>query len=116
MGFLTGAIDEATSFEASDARSTWPRFTPDARRANRPLVDLLREVARRKQATPAQVALAWLLAQKPWIVPIPGTRRLERLAENARAVAIELTRDDLREIDDAVSRIPIHGARHPDRA
>jgi aryl-alcohol dehydrogenase-like predicted oxidoreductase len=114
QGFLTGAIDEATAFHPSDARSTWPRFTPQARSANRPIVDLLCAVAKRKQATPAQIALAWLLAQKPWIVPIPGTRRLERLTENVGSAEIDLTPDDLREIDAGLLQIPVRGARRPD--
>ena len=111
-GFLTGKIDENTSFDKSDFRNTVPRFTADARKANQAVVDLLREIAERKKATPAQVALAWLLAQKPWIVPIPGTRKLERLDENLGAVEIELTADDLRDINAAASKIPIQGARY----
>ena len=102
------------AFDTSDVRSWFPRFTPDARKANHPIVDLLRDIARRKKATPAQIALAWLLAQKPWIVPIPGTRKLERLDENLGAVAIELTSDDLREIDTATSKIKAQGARLPE--
>jgi aryl-alcohol dehydrogenase-like predicted oxidoreductase len=98
----------------TDIRNTIPRFTPEARKANRALVDLLGEIADRKDATPAQIALAWLLAQKPWIVPIPGTRRLERLDENIGAAAIELTPDDLREIEGAASRITVQGARYPE--
>src|SRR5439155_16973520 len=94
--------------------STIPRFTPEARQANQALVDLLGGIARRKNATPAQIALAWLLAQKPWIVPIPGTRRLERLDENIGAVAVELTRDDLRDIESAASQITVQGARYPE--
>ncbi len=113
-GFLTGKIDETTTFDATDIRSTIPRFTPEARKANQALVDLLSSIARQKNATPAQIALAWLLAQKPWIVPIPGTRRLERLEENIGAVAVELTIDDLREIASAVSKITVHGARYPE--
>jgi len=113
-GFLTGKIDENTSFDSSDFRNIVPRFTPDARKANMTLVDLLRKIAERKKATPAQIALAWLLAQKPWIVPIPGTTKLKRLEENIAAVAVELTPEDLREIDRAASRITIHGARYPE--
>jgi aryl-alcohol dehydrogenase-like predicted oxidoreductase len=113
-GFLTGKMDENTTFDSSDFRNNLPRFTPEARKANQALVDLLREIARRKQATPAQIALAWLLAQKPWIVPIPGTTKLQRLEENIRAVAIELTSDDLREIDGAASKLTIHGDRYPE--
>ena len=113
-GFLTGKIDENTTFESSDFRNNLPRFMPEARKANQALVDLLREIARRKQATPAQIALAWLLAQKPWIVPIPGTTKLQRLEENIGAVAIELTSDDLREIDRAASKLTIHGDRYPE--
>lgn len=113
-GFLTGKINENTTFDRSDFRNTLPRFTPEARKANRALVDLLGEIAERKKATPAQIALAWLLAQRPWIVPIPGTRKLERLEENIGAVAIELRSDDLREIDQAASQITVHGARYPE--
>ncbi|MGH2457670.1 MAG: aldo/keto reductase [Chloroflexota bacterium] len=113
-GFLTGKIDEATTFHRSDFRNAIPRFTPEARKANQALVNLLRGVAERKKATPAQIALAWLLAQKPWIVPIPGTRKLERLEENIGAVTVELTTDDLREIDRAASQITVQGARYPD--
>jgi len=113
-GFLTGQIDEKTTFDSSDFRNVVPRFAPDARKANQTLVDLLRAIAERKQATPAQVALAWLLAQKPWIVPIPGTRKLERLEENNGAVALELTPDDLREIESAAAKITIQGARYPE--
>lgn len=111
-GFLTGKIDENTTFDKSDFRNTVPRFTADARKANQAVVDLLREIATRKKATPAQIALAWLLAQRPWIVPIPGTRKLERLDENLGAVDIELTAADLREIDDAASKINVQGARY----
>ena len=114
QGFLTGTIDQHTTFESSDARSFLPPFTPEAREANQILVDRLGEMAREWQATPAQLALAWLLAQKPWIVPIPGTRRLERLDENIRAIAVDLTADDLREIDSATSKITIHGLDIPD--
>ena len=113
-GFLTGKIDENTAFDSSDIRSTIPRFTPEARKANQALVDLLGDIAQRKHATPAQIALAWLLAQRPWIVPIPGTRRLERLEENLGAVAVELTPDDLREIESAAAQIMVHGARYPE--
>jgi aryl-alcohol dehydrogenase-like predicted oxidoreductase len=113
-GFLTGKISEATSFDSSDIRSTIPRFTPEARKANQALVDLLGRIAARKSATPAQVALAWLLAQKPWIVPIPGTRRVERLDENLGAAAVELTGDDLGEIDRATAQIQVQGARYPE--
>jgi aryl-alcohol dehydrogenase-like predicted oxidoreductase len=113
-GFLTGKIDQRTSFDSSDIRTTIPRFTPAAREANQALVDLLGTIAERKQATPAQIALAWLLAQKPWIVPIPGTRRLERLEENIGAADVELTADDLREIEDAASQITVQGARYPE--
>jgi aryl-alcohol dehydrogenase-like predicted oxidoreductase len=113
-GFLTGKIDENTTFESADIRSIVPRFTADARRANQAVVDLLREIAGRKKATPAQIALAWLLAQKPWIVPIPGTTKLHRLEENLGAVSVELTADDLREIDRAASEITVQGARYPE--
>lgn len=111
-GFLTGKIDENTSFDKNDFRNTVPRFAADARKANQAVVDLLREIAERKKATPAQVALAWLLAQKPWIVPIPGTRRLERLDENLGAVEVELSAGDLRDIDEAASMITVQGARY----
>jgi aryl-alcohol dehydrogenase-like predicted oxidoreductase len=113
-GFLTGKINEKTTFDSSDFRNTLPRFTPEARRANQALVDLLGRIGERKKATPAQVALAWLLAQKPWIVPIPGTRKLERLEENIGAAAVALTPDDLREIDGAASKITVQGARYPE--
>ena len=113
-GFLTGKIDESASFASDDIRNTIPRFAQEARKANQDLVDLLGEIARRKNATPAQIALAWLLARKPWIVPIPGTRRLERLDENIGAAAIELTPDDLREIEGAASEIVVQGARYPE--
>ena len=113
-GFLTGKIDESTTFDKSDIRSSVPRFSPEARRTNQALVDLLAAIAKRRQATPAQIALAWLLAQKPWIVPIPGTTKVERLKENAGAVSIELAPDDLREIDDAASKIEVQGARYPE--
>jgi aryl-alcohol dehydrogenase-like predicted oxidoreductase len=114
-GFLTGTIDQTTTFDGSDIRTTIPRFTPEARQANQAMVELLGRIAARKQATPAQVALAWLLAQKPWIVPIPGTRRLERLEENIAAADVELTPDDLREIGDAAAAITVQGARYPER-
>ncbi len=113
-GFLTGKIDEKTTFDKSDFRNIVPRFTPEARKANLALVDLLRTIAERKKATPAQIALAWLLAQKPWIVPIPGTKKLERLEENIGAVAVELTSQDLREIDSAASKVTIQGDRYPE--
>jgi len=113
-GFLTGKIDEKTTFDGSDFRNVVPRFTPENRKENQVLVDLLNRIARRKRATPAQIALAWLLAQKPWIVPIPGTTKLNRLEENIGAVGVELTSDDLREIDDAASKITVAGARYPE--
>jgi aryl-alcohol dehydrogenase-like predicted oxidoreductase len=113
-GFLTGKINQATSFDSSDIRTTIPRFTPEARKANQALVDLLGTIAARKHATPAQIALAWLLGQKPWIVPIPGTRRPERLDENIGAVDVELTPDDLREIETAAAQIAVQGARYPE--
>ena len=113
-GFLTGKIDESTTFDKSDFRNIVPRFTAEARKANQTLVDLLRQIADRKNATPAQIALAWLLAQKPWIVPIPGTTKLHRLEENIGAVEIELTADDRREIDRAASQIDVQGARYPE--
>ncbi|HEY8412617.1 MAG TPA: aldo/keto reductase [Pyrinomonadaceae bacterium] len=111
-GFLTGKMDENTTFESNDFRNTIPRFTAEARKANQAVVDLLRRIAEQKNATPAQIALAWLLAQKPWIVPIPGTTRLQRLEENMGAVDVELTAGDLREIDQAASQISIQGARY----
>jgi aryl-alcohol dehydrogenase-like predicted oxidoreductase len=111
-GFLTGTIDDTTAFDSTDFRSTVPRFTPENRKANHALVDLLTRIAARKQATPAQVALAWILAQKPWIVPIPGTTKLERLDENLRAADLQLTPDDLREIERAAEQIEVHGARY----
>jgi aryl-alcohol dehydrogenase-like predicted oxidoreductase len=113
-GFLTGQMDENTKFDSSDFRSGLPRFTPGALKANQALVDLLGKIARRKKATPAQIALAWLLAQKPWIVPIPGTTKLHRLEENIDAVSVELTPDDGREIEDAAAKIEVQGARYPD--
>jgi aryl-alcohol dehydrogenase-like predicted oxidoreductase len=114
-GFLTGKMNENTTFDSTDLRNTLPRFTPEARKANQALVDLLGEIAKRKKATPAQIALAWLLAQKPWVVPIPGTTKLHRLEENIGAVSIELTSDDLREIDSAASEIKVQGARYPEQ-
>jgi aryl-alcohol dehydrogenase-like predicted oxidoreductase len=114
-GFLTGKIDESTTFDSSDFRSQLPRFTPEALKANQALVDLLGRIAVRKKAMPAQIALAWLLAQKPWIVPIPGTTKLNRLDENIGAVALELTPDDLREIESAASKITVQGARYPEK-
>jgi aryl-alcohol dehydrogenase-like predicted oxidoreductase len=114
-GFLTGKMNGKTTFDSSDFRNNLPRFTPEARRANQALVDLLRKIATGKKARPAQIALAWLLAQKPWIVPIPGTRKLERLEENIGAVSVELTSDDLREIESAFSKITVQGARYPER-
>jgi aryl-alcohol dehydrogenase-like predicted oxidoreductase len=114
-GFLTGKMDEKTTFDSSDFRSTLPRFTPEALKANQALIDLLGKISQRKKATPAQIALAWLLAQKPWIVPIPGTTKLHRLDENIGAVAVELTPDDLRDIEGAASKITVHGARYPEK-
>ncbi len=114
-GFLTGAIKEDAKFESNDFRSTLPRFTPEALKTNVALVDLLGSIAKKKKATPAQIALAWLLAQKPWIVPIPGTTKLNRLDENIGAVSIQLTADDLRDIDAAASQVPLEGARYPER-
>jgi aryl-alcohol dehydrogenase-like predicted oxidoreductase len=114
-GFLTGAIDETTTFDQGDLRGSIPRFAPEAREANLALVDLIRRVGTRVDATPAQVALAWLLARKPWIVPIPGTRRLERLDENLGAARVELSASNLTEIEAAASKITIEGARYPER-
>ena len=114
-GFLTGKIGENTTFESSDFRSTLPRFTPDALKVNQAMVDLLGKIAGQKKATPAQIALAWLLAQKPWMVPIPGTTKLNRLDENIGALSVELTDDDLRDIDEAASKIAVQGARYPER-
>ncbi len=111
-GFLTGKIDERTTFDRSDFRNTVPRFTPENRKANQALVDLVKRIAANKKAAPAQIALAWLLAQKAWIVPIPGTTKLHRLEENLGAVIVELTPDDLREIESPAARIPVHGARY----
>jgi aryl-alcohol dehydrogenase-like predicted oxidoreductase len=113
-GFLTGKMDEKTQLDSGDFRNILPRFTPEAMRANRALVDLLGAIAKRKRATPAQIALAWLLAQKPWIVPIPGTTKLARLEENIGAASVELTADDLREIERAASEITVQGARYPE--
>ena len=113
-GFLTGAIDETTTFSSTDFRNVVPRFTPEARKANHALVERLGEIAARKKVSPAQIALAWLLAQKPWIVPIPGTTKRHRLEENIGAAAVELTRDELRAIDSAVSTITLQGARYPE--
>jgi aryl-alcohol dehydrogenase-like predicted oxidoreductase len=113
-GFLTGSISENTQFDSSDIRSSIPRFAADVREANRAVVELLQTIAARKGSTPGQIALAWLLAQRPWIVPIPGTRRLDRLEENLGAADVELTADDLREIDDAAAGIEVQGARYPD--
>jgi aryl-alcohol dehydrogenase-like predicted oxidoreductase len=112
-GFLTGKINDSTTFDSTDFRNSLPRFTPQARKANQALIDLLGEIRRRKKATPAQIALAWLLAQKPWIVPIPGTTKLHRLEENIGSAAIYLTSDDLREIDGVASKIRVQGARYP---
>jgi aryl-alcohol dehydrogenase-like predicted oxidoreductase len=113
-GFLTGKINEHTTFDSSDFRNILPRFTPEARKANQALVDLLGEIAKQKKATPAQIALAWLLAQKPWIVPIPGTTKLHRLEENIEAASIELSPEDLRDIESAASKIFVQGARYPE--
>jgi aryl-alcohol dehydrogenase-like predicted oxidoreductase len=113
-GFLTGKINENTTFDSSDFRNIVPRFTPENRKANQALVDLLGKIAEGKKATPAQIAIAWLLAQKPWIVPIPGTTKLERLDENIGAIAIELTSDDVREIDSAISQFTVQGTRYPE--
>ena len=114
-GFLTGKMDEKTTFDSSDFRSTLPRFTPEALKANQALIEMLGTIGKRKKATVAQIALAWLLARKPWIVPIPGTTKLNRLDENIGAVAVELTPDDIREIDSAASKITVHGARYPEK-
>src|ERR1700726_1832072 len=113
-GFLTGKISENATFDSSDFRSTLPRFTPEALKANQALIDLLGKIGERKKATPAQIALAWLLAQKPWMVPIPGTTKLHRLEENSGAVAIELTPEDLRQLESTASKIPVQGARYPE--
>jgi len=114
-GYLTGKIDQSTTFDSTDFRSTLPRFTPEALKSNQALIDLLGSIAAGKKATPAQIALAWLLAQKPWIVPIPGTTKLHRLDENLGALSVELTPEDLRDIDAAASRITVQGARYPER-
>jgi aryl-alcohol dehydrogenase-like predicted oxidoreductase len=114
-GFLTGKIDENTTFDSSDFRNILPRFTTEARKANQALIDLLGRIAERKKVTPAQIALAWLLAQKPWIVPIPGTTKLARLEENIGAAAIELTPDDIRELNSAASKITVQGGRYPEK-
>jgi len=113
-GFLTGKINETTSFDSTDFRNIVPRFSAENRKANQGVVDVLNGIARRKQATPAQLALAWLLAQKPWIVPIPGTKRLERLEENIGGASVELSAADLREIDEAAAKITVKGARYPE--
>jgi aryl-alcohol dehydrogenase-like predicted oxidoreductase len=113
-GFLTGKMDENTKLDSGDFRSILPRFTPEALKANQALIDLLAGIAERKKATPAQIAIAWLLAQKPWIVPIPGTTKLHRLEENIGAVSVELTPDDLRDIESAASKITVQGARYPE--
>ena len=114
-GFLTGKIESSTKFESTDFRSTLPRFTPEALKANQALVELIGEIAKQKKATPAQIALAWVLAQKPWIVPIPGTTKLNRLEENIGALQVELSPADLRAINDAASKIEIQGDRYPER-
>ena len=114
-GFLTGKIDETAKFDSTDFRSTLPRFTPEALKANQALIDLLAGIAERKRATPAQIALAWLLSQKPWIVPIPGTTKLHRLEENIGAASVELTPEDLRDINGAASKITVQGARYPEK-
>ena len=114
-GFLTGKMDENSKFDSSDFRSTLPRFTPEALKANQTLIQLLADIGTRKKATPAQIALAWLLAQKPWMVPIPGTTKLHRLEENIGAISVELTADDLRDIDHAAAQITVQGARYPEK-
>jgi aryl-alcohol dehydrogenase-like predicted oxidoreductase len=114
-GFLTGKIDESTSFDSSDFRNNVPRFSPEARKANQVLVDLIGQIAAKKQVTSAQIALGWLLAQKPWIVPIPGTTKLHRLEENIAGTSVDLSADDLQEIDDATSMITVQGARYPEK-
>jgi aryl-alcohol dehydrogenase-like predicted oxidoreductase len=114
-GFLTGKMDESTTFDSTDFRSTLPRFTPEALKANQALINLLGQIGQRKKATPAQIALAWLLARKPWIVPIPGTTKLHRLEENLGAATVELTADDLRDIENAASKITVQGARYPEK-
>jgi aryl-alcohol dehydrogenase-like predicted oxidoreductase len=113
-GYLTGKIDENTTFASVDVRSRLPRYTPEAMRANRVVVDLLARIGEEKGATPAQIALVWLLAQKPWIVPIPGSRKLQRLDENLGSLAVDLTPDDLREIHDAISKVTVQGDRYPE--
>jgi len=113
-GFLTGAIDESTKFDRNDFRNVVPRFAPEARKANQAIVDLLAEIASRKRVTPAQIAIAWLLAQEPWVVPIPGTTKLHRLEENIGAAVVELRPEELRMIDSAISKIPVQGARYPE--
>jgi aryl-alcohol dehydrogenase-like predicted oxidoreductase len=113
-GFLTGAIKEDAKFDSTDFRSKLPRFAPEALKANQAMVDLLGQIAQRKKATPAQIALAWLLAKKPWMAPIPGTTKLNRLEENIRAASVELTPDDLREIESASSKIQVQGGRYPE--
>src|SRR5205814_4502043 len=115
-GFLTGKIDETTTFDTSDFRNAVPRFSPENRKANQALIDLLGQIAERKKATPAQIALAWLLARKPWIVPIPGTTKLHRLEENLGAASVELTPDDLRDIETAAAKITVQGARYSEAA
>jgi aryl-alcohol dehydrogenase-like predicted oxidoreductase len=115
-GYLTGKIDESTTFDSTDFRNTVPRFSAEARKANRALVELLETVAQRKNATPAQIALAWVLAQKPWMVPIPGTTKVHRLEENVRAASIELTQEDMRDIESATSQITVEGARYSEAA
>ena len=114
-GFLTGKMNENTTSDSSDFRSTLPRFTPEALKANQALIELLGNIAQQKKATPAQIALAWLLAQKPWMVPIPGTTKLNRLEENIGAAGVELTADDLRDIDSAAAKIKVEGDRYPER-
>jgi aryl-alcohol dehydrogenase-like predicted oxidoreductase len=114
-GFLTGKMDENAKFDSSDFRSTLPRFTPEALKANQALIKLLASIGERKKATPAQIALAWLLAQKPWIVPIPGTTKLHRLDENIGAIPVELTSDDLDDIEKAAAKITVQGARYPEK-
>ena len=113
-GFLTGKINDETQFDKTDFRNIVPRFTQENRKANQALVDLIGKIAEGKKVTPAQIALAWILAQKPWMVPIPGTTKLHRLEENNGAAAVELTADDLRQIDSATSKIPVQGARYPE--
>ena len=114
-GFLTGKMNENTKLDSTDFRSTLPRFTPEAMKANQALIDLLAKIGERKKVTPAQIALAWLLAQKPWIIPIPVTTQLHRLDENIAAVLVELTPDYLRDIDEATAKITVHGARYPEK-